>query len=93
MIIAPNPTVPTWNPVFPNGRFSGLPGDGLVAPEAFGGIPGSVAPTATPAAAPIIRRKSLRVVLDRILRPSFRHRRTRTRAAAVSSGSAPGSVA
>ena len=87
------PTVPTWNPVFPNGRFSGLPGDGPVAPEAFGGIPGSVAPAATPAAAPIIRRKSLRVVPDRILDSSFRHRRTRMRAAAVKSGSAPGSVA
>jgi hypothetical protein len=79
VVIAPNPTVPTWNPVFPNGRFSRVPGDGLLADaEAFGGIPGSVVPTATPAAAPIIRRKSLRVVLDRILRSSFRQRRTRT---------------
>jgi hypothetical protein len=73
VVIAPNPMVPTWNPVFPNGRFSSVPWDGLVAPEASGGIPGSLALTATPAAAPIIRRKSLRVVLDRILRPSFRH--------------------
>jgi len=86
VIIAPNPTVPTWNPVFPNGRFSGVDGDGLVAAEASGGVPGSVALTATPAAAPIIRRKSLRVFLDRILRPSSCHRRTR---AAVTSGSAP----
>jgi len=92
VIIAPNPTVPTWNPVFPNGRFSGVAWDGLVDADASGGIPGSVALTATPAAAPIIRRKPLRVFLDRILRPSFRHRRTRTRAA-VTSESAPDNVA
>jgi len=78
VIIAPNPTVPTWSPVFPKGRISGLPGEGLVAPEASGGFPDSVAPAATPAAAPIIRRKFLRVVPDRILRPSFRNRQAHT---------------
>jgi hypothetical protein len=92
VVIAPNPTVPTWNPVLPNNRFSGLPGDAPVAPEAFGGIPGSVAQTAAPADAPIIRRKSLRVVLDRIL-PPLSVAGGRARAAAVKNESAPGSVA